>query len=772
MPNGLMPNGLMPNGLMPNGLMPNGLMPNGLMPNGLMPNGLMPNGLMPNGLMPNGLMPNGLMPNGLSSYSIEGGMLANVAGVNVSFDQWFAIDPPTRSAFMKYFVRCAYDAKTELKYRPAGARVGSTDDDHWDNDDSDEWRSDRERRKDGDDEHHHHRDASGADVYKWTGYYGFAMTSLKAGQQMTTDEAKWISSCMLAFVNMKGTHQYISLRGNPPNIEAQQALAPTQNERWIMGQAVFGAFFADLTAPQPLKYVCSQSNVQNLFSHKEDVVLGRNCDVEACSYVDPAGVTVPLLTEHVGSCWYADNVGRNPFLARSWATPGYNGLEPVGVYQPQVFTFAPPELTSAGVVPEKLHPIFVNGPETVRTSPVRGSGYWAGERAFNTDVAGCESTQLVGSMSSASNQICASADAYFKTRIDNNTQVAPCGDYKQCLGGAPPGSGYNNQDVSYKLVNLRDGQAVDVGVRFTADLADGHIFQSSVLFPPLLPDMAEPFTAIVRYTKPVTGSAHLWVTGPDGIWRNVTDIDHGTGPDIWTATGTAADGTPAWEWMQVYPAYLSHDQQTSSYLGRYCSSNADCTPGLGLTCAETGSPICTKAAAVDPSGVMSCEGGAPGQLKPFDTRPVDYLHPKPPPVCIEQCTADTQCGLAGKCMSGECVQPAIKARLSGAYMSESCNGVQLFKAANEQGSCSKVFKTMPPKSGTVCPREFEGAPQCRGALIWTKRKGVTGWFCRGGGEALYQCIAADAPDFDAVAFVPGKPWCAPEGATSFVGVCK
>jgi hypothetical protein len=33
------------------------------------------------------------------------------------------------------------------------------------------------------------------------------------------------------------------------------------------------------------------------------------------------------------------------------------------------------------------------------------------------------------------------------------------------------------------------------------------------------------------------------------------------------------------------------------------------------------------------------------------------------------------------------------------------------------------------------------------------------------------CALDDSPHLDAVAFVPGKPWCMPAGATSFTGVC-
>jgi hypothetical protein len=46
------------------------------------------------------------------------------------------------------------------------------------------------------------------------------------------------------------------------------------------------------------------------------------------------------------------------------------------------------------------------------------------------------------------------------------------------------------------------------------------------------------------------------------------------------------------------------------------------------------------------------------------------------------------------------------------------------------------------------------------------------WRCVDGGAALFACTSADAPDLDAVGFVPGKPWCMAAGATSFVGACK
>ncbi len=105
-------------------------------------------------------------------------------------------------------------------------------------------------------------------------------------------------------------------------------------------------------------------------------------------------------------------------------------------------------------------------------------------------------------------------------------------------------------------------------------------------------------------------------------------------------------------------------------------------------------------------------------------------------------------------------------------MSESCTGPELYKGPNEAGSCSYRFGTFPPRNNTECPKANEVGTPCRGSLVWSKRQGVTGWFCRGGGEALYACLAEDSPDLDAVGFIPGKPWCMAPGASRFVGVCK
>jgi len=775
-PNGLGPNGLGPNGLGPNGLGPNGLGPNGLGPNGLGPNGLGPNGLGPNGLDINGLGPNGLGPNGLGPNGISAWYLVTPDGTQgpSTFKAWFEADTAAAAAYMKYFVRCAYDGKTGVAYLDA---TGKT--------------------------------------WTWTGQYGFAMTSLgmmvtsetigDIRSPMTAEEGKWVSSCLLAHVNLQGTHQYISLRGSPPNVEGQQALLPSTNERWVMG-VPFGAFFADLfggydaagnqVGNPGAKYACKQTGGEKDWIWKSDVVIGRNCDVENCTYADPAnplGPPLKVLTDHIGSCpiyggsvWTTLPDGKT--FIPTWAS---SSVDPFPYYRYDGFQYGPSDQASNYPV------IFVNGPRNAPVNPFRSGGFDPDEVSAAYDVASCRG----GRHSKLDWPWCTPDEAPFTVQLDHDTQRATCANGLDCFGGT------SSETESYKLVKLRAGQAVDPTVRFTPILPS-----RSFADPSLRPDMGEAFTAIIRYQKDRTGSANISTRGSDGGWCDITTIgggdddkdgsssrpacrgpapittvtvvnhdddDEGSrharedhhrskGPDIWAATDPGK-----WEWMQVYPTYLAYDTLTSTYPGKYCTADSQCA--AGLTCDSMANacmkpvppPTCNEAGCTPTAcdaGLVRLTIDAP--LYDGDTVSGDQ--------CVQPCTGAGagDCGAGQACLSGKCVNPALKIRLSGASMSESCTGAELFKGSNEQGSCGKVFKKYPLKNNTVCPRESESLPNCRGSLTWTKRKDVWGWYCRGGGEALYACLPEDAPDLDAVQFIPGKPWCAAADATSFVGVCK
>ncbi|MCX7031072.1 MAG: hypothetical protein NTU62_13260, partial [Spirochaetes bacterium] len=132
----------------------------------------------------------------------------------------------------------------------------------------------------------------------------------------------------------------------------------------------------------------------------------------------------------------------------------------------------------------------------------------------------------------------------------------------------------------------------------------------------------------------------------------------------------------------------------------------------------------------------------------------------------------SQCPTYAVCIDGQCVSPAAKIRIAGAAQGESCTGPELFRGDGEKSTCSRFYFDWQKKRIT-CRKSAEPAPACRGSLVfYANSLKDYGWKCVDGGKAVRQCLAADAPDLDGVGFIPGKPWCAPAGATSFIGVCK
>lgn len=268
---------------------------NGLGRNGLGRNGLGRNGLGRNGLGRNGLGRNGLGRNGASAWLIDG-------SVNTDFVAWFEESPAENGYAMGYFVRCAYDVATEIQYT----------------------------------------DASGT-AWAWTGQYGLAMPSLLSEQMMSEDELKWVSACLLAHVNLTGSHQYISVRGNPPNLEAQAALHPSENERWLMSFPA-GIYFGDLFADEPTLYASPQLPT-DLGWYGGKLVLGRDCDFVPCFW-DPEGHDHVLTFQY----WkHPDFLQGRGELVGTQTDPDYP------YDQLKLETWAAGETTT-------YRPVFVNGP--------------------------------------------------------------------------------------------------------------------------------------------------------------------------------------------------------------------------------------------------------------------------------------------------------------------------------------------------------------------------------------------------------------------------
>jgi hypothetical protein len=666
-PNGLGPNGLGPNGLGPNGLGPNGLGPNGLGPNGLGPNGLGPNGLDVNGLGPNGLGPNGLGPNGLFVISPPGIQLdasgvavrdgnGNLVPVASNFSKWFDDDPAGAAMYMKYFTRCAYDGATGLAWLDSKGRT-----------------------------------------WVWTGQYGLAMGSLlspalepldprypdgpKVRARMTADEGKWISSCVLAHVNTQGTHQYISLRANPPNVEAQNALALSVGELWSMSD-YHGAFFGDLFAATSTgwspKFSCSQHGDASEAALL-DIVLGRSCDSQHCPWNNADGSL--NLIWHSGRC--ADVAHRTGEVMNPLYTAAAFGDVPGG-----------------GLL-ATLHPIFVNGPSVQQFDfpPLPG---WSSGRFGGFHVApgglflpgsfqGVEAATSSGIVTPVGS---AAFDLDPVNPTPGTSQTVPCNTPGACVRGV---SGpYATPAEGWKLIGIRAGQAIEGVLRYTGrvtNTAAGAINVDMVnpvtpvlpAYDPANPEFKKPFTAVIRYSncRTTPASATLAVSGPTGLQAPI-------GSEIWPSTipdgATACASGESFTWLQVYPVY----------------------------------------------GFVENSGPTFGD------------------------------------------RPTLKIKVSGATQGEACTGAKILKGDGETGTCSNLKYTYFDWKHlkVACKEAGESTPICRGDLILDYRGGKWGWFCAYGGKAVSACTGADAPDLDAFAFIPGKPYCMPDGAKSFAGICK
>ena len=647
-PNGLGPNGLGPNGLGPNGLGPNGLGPNGLGPNGLGPNGLGPNGLDVNGLGPNGLGPNGLGPNGLpvTFFVVEPGYTIPRGRQVSAFETWFEADPAAASQYMRYFARCSYDGNTGVAYRDSTGKA-----------------------------------------WAWTGQYGLAMGSLLSPSlatlnldpasppvrsRMTAEEGKWVSACILAHVNTQGTHQYISLRANPPNVEAQEALALSAGELWTMND-LHGAFFGDLFAPvvAPLttpKHAC--------FQHADapeaailDIVIGRSCDSVDCLWRNLDGSRDGIL--NVGRC---TNV------------PTREGEVMSPLYTASGFS-----LDSGAPRAAAFRPIFVNAPTVVQFEfpPIPGwsssrlSG--AHDRIIPGSTQGVSGAQDAGIITPATS---APFDLPLASWTLGPSQTIPCAAAGACTYGGSRVE-YYPETAGWKLVGIRDGQSIEGVVRYTKHEAAMNGGAISVApdpnNPPKWPeaDYAQAFTAIIRYSNcaAAPASATLSVSGPAGMGAPV-------GTDIWPSTipdgATACPNGENFAWLQVYPVY----------------------------------------------GFVEDSGPIYGP------------------------------------------RPTLKLSVSGTSLGKTCS--KLTKGDGEKGSCLNVrdvfFDWKHLK--VACQERSESLPVCGGELILDYRNRQWGWFCAYGGPATQACTETTAPELDAFAFVPGKPYCMPEGATSFTGICK
>ncbi len=373
----------------------------------------------------------------------------------------------------------------------------------------------------------------------------------------TPDEGRWISACLMAFANLKGSHEYILLRANPPG-EAGKRLELTSGERWTMGYPE-GVFFADVLNFNVVEQKNASSRLArevreecrvlvqkevNRVWRKEDLERsytlslnlpegyssyptdrwappnssnGRTLDFDRKTSLAVHRDSPPPAPSHGARAPWPAEVVRvaerlgsfqafQGFFEAPWkpTDPNYD-FDSVCVADRKIVRCATPKS-------DRLRPIFVHAPRIVPLA------------SATTAIVPASTMQAIFSGSPA---------------LDGS-QKKQCTDESPCtrpfaltsVGEAPRAPARKRWRT---LTELKNGQSVVAVLRFD-QRKEGYKL-----------DLTEPFTAIVRYRSAGNSRATMAASRPDGSWR-----DFG---EVWRATGTR------WEWMQLFPVHAFRDPE-------------------------------------------------------------------------------------------------------------------------------------------------------------------------------------------------------------------
>ncbi len=439
---------------------------------------------------------NGLDPATLVLFRNAAGQF-EVGSTAETFLRWLAEDPVERAETMRYFVACAFDDKTEIK-------VGQ---------------------------------------HTWRGLFGLAQSSLtglsaRPGRlPLRPDEGKWVSACLMAFANMRGWHEYISLRGNPPGAASSAASSqstpfkPTAAERWTMGHPE-GVFLADLLnfnyepngqpsltprSPTPADLEKSYTLSLNLPpagppGSPLNAVAGRTLDYHL--------KTTVKMEEYTDRIRIARRIRKS--AARDYKQGGASpdpdyARDTICVTDGAVPRVVPCNQQGAG---DPLRPLFVHAPRVVNLAKLDAKANHA------------LTMQALRESPSAGTQDC-----------------PPVGSPDRCVGPFGAVSVISGPDSvpsqapPAKLLKLGPGQQVVALLRFVKDNEPKDLREEEGS----LNNVA--YTAIVRYRSASAATAPVQVINEIGKWRDAGQI--------WPST------KGAFQWLQVFPVFPLKDAEHS-----------------------------------------------------------------------------------------------------------------------------------------------------------------------------------------------------------------
>lgn len=106
---------------------------------------------------------------------------------------------------------------------------------------------------------------------------------------------------------------------------------------------------------------------------------------------------------------------------------------------------------------------------------------------------------------------------------------------------------------------------------------------------------------------------------------------------------------------------------------------------------------------------------------------------------------------------------------SGTAAASGAPGAVVLAAGGTIGHCTDPNIPVSGFGDYTCPAQFQ-VPRCAGGMmVFTGGPPGEDWACAGDLPASRLCAAADAPEIDVVALVPGRPWCAQEAKDLFLG---
>jgi hypothetical protein len=488
--------------------------------------------------------PNGFDPSWISIVNDGGALAFDEAHQSGPFIEWLTQGTPeereSKLDGIGYFIACALDQGTEIRFRD---RV-------------------------------------------WRGHLGLAPSLrskfvIRSAMRRlivvgpTPDEGKWISSCLMAFANLKGSHEYILMRGNFPNASAHPL---TAGQRWTMGYPE-GVFFADLinfnhddegrlqfppqqaTPAQKARSFTLSLNLPENYRVEQSAQLWAPPNASNGRSLDYSNVSMKS-DQPIATRLGAFQGKRQYFRAMERPTDPNYRFDVVCVSGQQLAECQAPRV-------EFLRPIFVHAPRMVSLASAKGNV-----------VDGSLSIQALDSG---------------KPLLLEKAQKRPCEVRKSCSGqfqssavGEAPRAPVEMKPRT--LAGLQEGQSVTVLLRFDSEKEHYQLSPE---------DLAEPFTAVVRYRSSKDATARIEILGAPGapLDREVT----------WNATHEGD-----WALMQVFPVYADLDASGEPLLKLKISGVGDGTtsPELDLAGFVSAQPWCLD-------GVKRFAGRCPDESLPI-----------------------------------------------------------------------------------------------------------------------------------------------------------